>query len=82
MYARIHGKTTDGIIEDEVTSCVFGPLRMLGALEPPTGKPYHEGEDVPYRARTLGVGQVGTEGASASGRPSGSTNCTSPAVSG
>lgn len=36
MYARIHGKTTDGIIEDEVTSCVFGPLRMLGALEPPT----------------------------------------------
>ena len=36
MYARIHGKTTDGIIEDEVTSCVFGPLRMLGVLEPPT----------------------------------------------
>ena len=31
MYARIHGKSAD---EDEVTSCVFGPLRMLGAMAP------------------------------------------------
>ena len=34
MYARIRNKSTGRIPEDEVTSCVLGPLRMMGAMEP------------------------------------------------
>lgn len=34
MYAWIHRKRAGKITEDEVTSCVFGPLRMAGGLDP------------------------------------------------
>ncbi len=34
MYARIHGKSPGRLPEDEVTSCLFGPLRMMAALAP------------------------------------------------
>lgn len=34
MYAWIHRKRAGKITEDEVTSCVFGPLRMAGGIEP------------------------------------------------
>ena len=34
MYARIHGKSAGRLPEDEVTSCVFGPLRMMAATAP------------------------------------------------
>ena len=34
MYARIHGKSAGTLPEDEVTSCVFGPLRMMAAMAP------------------------------------------------
>lgn len=34
MYARIYGKDTGRLPEDEVTSCVFGPLRMMAATAP------------------------------------------------
>ncbi len=34
MYAQIHGKRLGRLSEDEVTSCLFGPLRMMAALAP------------------------------------------------
>lgn len=34
MYARIYGKAAGRTPEDEATSCIFGPLRMLGAMAP------------------------------------------------
>ena len=34
MYAQIHGKVSGGTSEDEATSCIFGPLRMLGTMAP------------------------------------------------
>lgn len=34
MYARICGKAAGRTPEDEATSCIFGPLRMLGAMAP------------------------------------------------
>ena len=34
MYAQIHGKSPGRLPEDDVTSCLFGPLRMMAALAP------------------------------------------------
>ena len=34
LYAQIHGKSSGRLPEDEVTSCLFGPLRMMAALAP------------------------------------------------
>lgn len=34
MHAWIHRKRAGKITEDEVTSCVFGPLRMMAGMEP------------------------------------------------
>ena len=34
MYARIYNKSAGRIPEDEVTSCVFGPLRTMAAVAP------------------------------------------------
>lgn len=34
MYAWIHRKRAGKITEDEMTSCVFGPLRMMAGMEP------------------------------------------------
>ena len=34
MYAQIRGKSPGKLSEDDVTSCLFGPLRMMAALAP------------------------------------------------
>ena len=34
MYAQIRGKSPGRLPEDEVTSCLFGPLRLMAALAP------------------------------------------------
>ena len=36
MYSRFRDKSVGRIPEDEVTSCLFGPLRMMAAITPST----------------------------------------------